>query len=94
MSGFKNFEKSTFIYEPDRMKNEMFSVRGQSVQFLSFCIFNFQLAQIAPQFLVLKVPPNLSNNCLLLSKDYKLRNIVGAHAFDSVLDTSAPWTGK
>ena len=64
------------------------------MHFLSFCNFNFQLAQMALQFLVLKVPRNLSNNSQLLSKDYKLRNIVGAHAFNSVLDTSAPWAGK
>ena len=28
MSGFKNFKISTFIYKPDRMKNETFSVPG------------------------------------------------------------------
>ena len=30
----------------------------------------------------------------LYYKDDKLRSIFGAHAFNSVLDTSAPWAGK
>ena len=28
-SGFKNFENSTFIYKPDRIKNETLSVPGR-----------------------------------------------------------------
>ena len=37
VSGFKNFENSTIIYEPDQIKNEMFSV-------LKTCMFS-QLLQ-------------------------------------------------
>ena len=76
LSGFKNFEISTFIYKPDRMKNETFSVPGpcRSVHFLSFCNFDFQLAHIAPQFLVIKVPRDLSK----FTNYVKLRNNVGS----------------
>ena len=59
------------------MKNETFSVRvcvGGSI-FSAFAISVFQFAQVAPQFLVMKVPRNLSK----FSKSVKLRNTI---AFD------------
>ena len=59
------------------MKNETFSVLGpcRSVHFLSFCNFNFQLAQIAPQFLLIKVPRNLSKVNLALNLRWLQTNL-------------------
>ena len=49
-SGFKSFEKVTFILKPDRMKFETFNVHGTCIIFSAFCNFNFQLVEVVPQF--------------------------------------------
>ena len=56
------------------MKIERVIVRGPCI-FSAFAISVFQFAQVAPQFLVIKVPRNLSK----LSEYGKLRNTI---AFD------------
>ena len=87
-SGFKNLKNITFIHKPDQSKNDTFIVPAPCI-FSAFCNFNFQLVQVVPHFLVLKVSRNLSK-FLKAEKVQSVPNQTCA-VFDSFLETLHVW---